>query len=62
MRFSDNQLLFAGIFLIAFILIMIWAYRNDVRKTPNLSRGVWKVVAAVAGVFLVFYLTVRILG
>jgi len=62
MAFSDNQLIFAAIFLIAFVIFVGLAYRKDVKMTPNLSKGVWKVVVGILVVLGIFYLVVRSLG
>jgi uncharacterized membrane protein (DUF485 family) len=62
MAFSDNQLIFAGIFFVVFVIFIALAYRKDVLMTPNLSKGVWKVVAGIVAVFGLFYLLVRLLG
>ncbi len=62
MAFSDNQLIFAGIFFVVFVIFIALAYRKDVLMTPNLSKGVWKVVAGIVAVFGLFYLIVRLLG
>ena len=62
MAFSDNQLIFAAIFFVVFVIFIGLAYKKDVSMTPTLSNGVWKVVLGIVAVFGLFYLTVRLLG
>ena len=62
MAFSDNQLIFAAFFFIAFVIFIGFAYRKDVQKNPNLSKGVWKVLVGILLVMGIFYLVVRSLG
>jgi hypothetical protein len=37
--FSTGQLIFAGIFLIAFIMVMIYTYRKDLKLHRKYYRG-----------------------
>jgi hypothetical protein len=62
MAFSDNQLIFAALFFAVFVIFIALAYRKDVAMTPNLSKGVWKVALGIVAVFVLFYLTVRLMG
>ena len=49
--FTKGQLIFAGFFVIAFISLMIWSYRKDIKnhkkhyKNTALKVGVWLVIA-----------------
>lgn len=49
--FTKGQLIFAGFFVIAFISLMIWSYRKDIKnhkkyyKNTALKVGIWLVVA-----------------
>lgn len=49
--FTQGQLTFAGIFVVAFIAIMIWSYRKDIQnhkkyyKNTALKVGFWAVLA-----------------
>lgn len=48
--FSTGQLIFAGLFLISFIIVMIFAYRKDLKLHKKYYRGSLMVLVA----FLVF--------
>ncbi len=37
--FSTGQLIFAGLFVIAFIIIMIFSYRKDIRLHKKYYKG-----------------------
>lgn len=49
--FTRGQLIFAGIFVVAFVSIMIWSYRKDIKnhqkyyKNTALKVGIWLIVA-----------------
>ena len=52
--FTNGQLIFAGFFVIAFLILMIWSYRKDIKshkiyyQNTALKVGFWLVVAIVA--------------
>jgi len=49
--FTRGQLIFAGFFVVAFVSIMIWSYRKDIKnhqkyyKNTALKVGIWLIVA-----------------
>ena len=51
--FSKGQLIFAIFFVIAFIIVMVYSYRKDIKnhqkyyKNAALKVGIWMVVAVV---------------
>ena len=47
--FSKGQLIFALIFAIAFIILMVWSYRKDVKLHQLYYKKVWIVAL---GIFL----------
>jgi len=48
--FSTGQLIFAGLFFIAFVIVMVFAYRKDVATHKLFYKGNYKVLIA----FLLF--------
>jgi len=44
MPFSNEQKIFALIFLISFIITMIWAYRSDAKVNKLYYKNVWRVL------------------
>lgn len=48
--FSTGQLIFAALFFIAFVIVMVFAYRKDVATHKLFYRGNYKVLIA----FLLF--------
>ncbi|MFT5761785.1 MAG: heme/copper-type cytochrome/quinol oxidase subunit 2 [Polaribacter sp.] len=59
--FTKGQLVFAGFFVIAFIILMIWSYRKDVinhnkyYKNTALKVGFWMIVAIALFSFIRIY-------
>jgi hypothetical protein len=47
--FSRGQLIFAAIFAIAFIILMVWSYRKDIKLHKIYYNKVWIVAL---GIFL----------
>jgi len=47
--FSKGQLIFAAIFAIAFIILMVWSYRKDIKLHKIYYTKVWIVAL---GIFL----------
>lgn len=51
--FTKGQLIFAGFFVVAFIALMIWSYRKDLKshkmhyKNTAVKVGFWMVIAIV---------------
>jgi cytochrome bd-type quinol oxidase subunit 1 len=49
--FTNGQLIFAGFFIVAFIILMIFSYRKDIKnhqkyyKNTALKVGIWLIVA-----------------
>ncbi len=62
MSFTDNQLIFASIFFVVFVIAIGFAYRKDVVMGKVHSKGVWKVVVAIVAVMTMFFAVVRFLG
>ncbi|MEN8123881.1 MAG: hypothetical protein ABFR32_02040 [Bacteroidota bacterium] len=45
--FSKGQIIFAAVFSFAFIVIMIWSYRKDIRLHQYYYKNVWVVGVAI---------------
>ena len=59
MVISKGQLIFAVIFFIVFVIVMVWAYRSE-RKTYKLHyKGVYVVLLALLGFVLIYRLAVH---
>ncbi len=48
--FSKGQLIFAALFSFAFVVIMIWSYRKDIKLHQYYYKNIWVVAL---GIFLV---------
>ena len=52
--FTNGQLIFAGFFVVAFIILMIFSYRKDIKnhqiyyKNTALKVGIWLIIAVAA--------------
>jgi len=61
MNFSGGQALFAILFLVAFVVLMIFAYRKDAGINKIHYKGAYKVLIAIVVVFIVVYGLIRAL-
>lgn len=52
--FSKGQIIFAGLFAVAFIVLMVWSYRKDLRLHRLYYRRVWIVALGIALVIALF--------
>lgn len=48
--------IFAGVFLLAFIVFMFFAYRKDLKRLKPYYRNVWTVVVLILIIFLLIFL------
>lgn len=62
MSFSDNQLIFAAIFFVVFVIAIGFAYRKDFQLGKIHKKGTWKVLVAIVAVMTMFFAVVRMLG
>lgn len=62
MAFSDQQLTFALVFLILFVIAISFAYYKDIKQNKWYTKGSWKVLLLVISILTFFYLVVRLLG
>lgn len=59
--FTEGQLIFAGFFVVAFIILMIWSYRKDTKnhkkyyKNTALKVGLWIIIAVALFSFIRIY-------
>ena len=51
--FSTGQLIFAVLFFIAFVIVMIFSYRKDIQVHQKFYKGNYKVLIAINGDFLI---------
>ena len=59
--FSRGQLLFAGFFVVAFVALMIWSYRKDIKRHQLHYKNVG-IKVGVACVLIIFvFIVLRIL-
>ena len=60
--FSRGQLIFAGFFVVAFVILMIWSYRKDINLHKiHYKNGAFKVgVACVLTIFIFIVLRIII--
>lgn len=59
--FSKGQLIFASIFLLFFIILMIFAYTSDKDVNQLYYKDVWKILLAVLVILVAIILLVKIL-
>jgi len=54
--FSKGQLIFAACFVIAFILLMIWSYRKDIKIHKKYYKNTFIVLIAIFLIIVIFTL------
>ncbi|UTW68316.1 hypothetical protein KFE94_14855 [bacterium SCSIO 12643] len=62
MAFTEGQLYFAIAFFIAFVIVMIFAYRSDIKNLGVHSKGALSVLGVIVLVMIIFYATVKLLA
>lgn len=62
MNLSKGQIAFAIIFFIGFVISMVYAYRKDIQKNKQYFKGTSFVLLTMIGVYMSFWLYVRLFG
>jgi len=57
---SSGRIIFIAIFLIAFIVYLIWAYRKDIRKNPAYFKGSLKILFVIVGIYAIYFILTRL--
>lgn len=59
--FSTGQLIFAGLFLISFIIIMIFSYRKDIRLHQKYYKGsIYVLIGFILFILILFFIKTRL--
>ena len=59
--FSTGQLIFAGFFVIAFIIVMIFSYRKDIKLHKKYYRGsIYVLIGFIIFILLLFLIKTRL--
>ncbi|MDI5899370.1 hypothetical protein [Flavobacterium yafengii] len=58
--FSQGQLVFAGLFLVAFIIAAIYAYRKDIKIHKEFYKGNYKILIGF-GIFIGILFFIKVL-
>ncbi len=59
--FSTGQLIFAGLFIIAFIIIMIFSYRKDINLHKKYYKGsIYILLGFIIFILLLFFIKTRL--
>lgn len=59
--FSTGQLIFAGLFLIAFVIIMIISYRKDTRLHKKYYKGsIYVLIGFILFILLLFFIKTQL--
>lgn len=62
MAFSDGQLQFAIFFAVCFILVMVYAYRSDLKNLQAQKKNAFRVMIFIILVLTLFYFMVKVLA
>ena len=59
--FSTGQMIFAGVFLIAFVIIMILSYRKDTRLHKKYYKGsIYVLIGFILFILLLFFIKTQL--
>ncbi|TBW26514.1 hypothetical protein [Gramella sp. KN1008] len=59
--FSTGQLIFAGLFVIAFIIVMIFSYRKDTRLHKKYYKGsIYVLIGFIVFILLLFFIKTQL--
>ncbi|KAA3650635.1 MAG: CcoQ/FixQ family Cbb3-type cytochrome c oxidase assembly chaperone [Bacteroidetes bacterium] len=58
--FTSGRIAFIIFFLILFIGYLIYAYRKDIKKNPTYFKGSYKIILALIGIYLCYFILTRI--
>jgi len=61
-KFSSGQLLFASIFLGAFVITMIFLYRKDLKQTAKTYKGSYRMFIYIGLVLAFYWILVKVIG
>ncbi|MBX7183334.1 MAG: hypothetical protein K1X82_14575 [Bacteroidia bacterium] len=65
MNIGIGHWIFAILFLIGFLIMMVFAYSDDIKKSPEYFKGSWKIVLIIVGsimVLVVIKILLRVTG
>ena len=59
--FSTGQLIFAGLFIIAFVIVMIFSYRKDIKLHKKYYKGsIYVLIGFIIFILLLFFIKTRL--
>ena len=59
--FSTGQLIFAALFFVAFVIVMVWSYRKDINLHKKHYKGaIWVLVGLLVFLGLLFVIKLMI--
>ncbi|MBD78321.1 MAG: hypothetical protein CL840_05345 [Crocinitomicaceae bacterium] len=61
-KFTNGQLLFAIIFLGAFVVSMFFIYRKDLKQTRGTYKGVYRMFIYIGLVLAFYWILLKIIG
>jgi len=59
--FTRNQNIFAVVFLLSFILLMVWAYKSDSKTNKKFFKNVWIVLVVFIAILIILFALIKIL-
>ena len=59
--FSTGQLIFAGLFIVAFVIVMIFSYRKDIKLHKKYYKGsIYVLIGFILFILLLFFIKTRL--
>ncbi|ARV07475.1 hypothetical protein BTO04_12590 [Polaribacter sp. SA4-10] len=60
--FTTGRIIFMIFFIIAFLALMIWSYRKDLKNHERYYKGAGKKVIIYGGLIVIIFMAIRILS
>ena len=60
--FTSGRIIFMIFFIIAFLALMIWSYRKDLKNHERYYKGAGKKVIIYGGLIVIIFMAIRILS
>ena len=60
--FTTGRIIFMIFFIIAFIALMIYSYRKDIKSHERYYKGAGKKVIIYGGLIVIIFMTIRLLS
>ena len=61
-KFSQGQVIFAILFLAAFVVLMFITYRKDLKQTSGTYKGIYRMFIYIGLILAFYWILVKLIG